>query len=324
MAKKSAKKSTKKTSVKSSTTNRYETTDGKKFSDRAAATAHQKSLTASGKGAGTSYDVNTSAKTTVKDKAKDTPKDSYEKADDTELRNSVEFKALNTDDQSAVLAVFNAIASNDSAQANRLTSAFKAATKMNDPFFKEQLRIATDAIERGYVSIGDEADFKEKQIKQRLTDIRTDYAAKKDYLSLEQASQMRSIERQYSTDLDTTRQDLAASGKSSSSQRVQKEKLIEDSYGDLRESSGRKFSFDQNAEDQNLSRNERDTQSELSRLSELTKAGKLDFLRKAEQQVGSKALPSLDTSYNPLGNVYGEIPRNKLQDTLSAATSFVF
>lgn len=100
--------------------------------------------------------------------------------------------------------------------------------------------------------------------------------------------------------------------------------MLEESFGDLRSSTNRKFSFDLGLEENNVQRTDRDVQSELARLSELTKAGKLDFLRKAEERVGSKNLPRLDSTYKPLGNVYGEISRNKIDDTLKAATSFVF
>lgn len=294
---------------------RYETTDGKKFSDKADATAYQRDLNTKGKGRG--------LKKEEEKKKKEDPTD-YVRADDKELRNSAEFMALGKDDQEAVLSVFKAVAGNDAAQANRLVGAFKAATKLNNPYFNEQLRLATDAIERGYVEIDKEEEYKEMQLKRRRDDVRIDYDKKKEYLTLEQASDMRAIERQYTTELDDTRQNLAATGKSSSSQRVQKEQILESTFGDLRSSTNRKFAFEQEAEASNVARTDRDVSSELARLAELTKAGKLDFLRKAEQQVGSKNLPRLDANYKSLGNVYGDIERNRIEDNLNSAVSFVF
>jgi len=300
----------KKSSTTTSTKGKYETTDGKSFSDKAQATAHQRALN-SGKGA-----------TEEKEKEKDD--EDYAKADDTGLRNTAEFKALDKEDQEAVLAVFNAIATNDVKKANQLADSFRAASKINDPIFKEQLMLAVDAIERGYVEIDKEAEFKEKQMKTRLEDVKKDFLAKKEFLTLEQASQLRGIERQYTVDLEDTRQDLAVRGMTGSSRRIQKEKLVEDSYGDMRESTNRKFAFELQAEDNQVARSDRDTQRELARLAEITKAGKLDFLRRAEQQVGSKNLPNLNTDYKPVGGLYGDIGRDSLQNTLSAATSFVF
>lgn len=334
MATKKKKKKTPAKKSSSSSSKKYQTTDGKKFSEKSDATKHQKDLNAKGVGKGSSSDKTTgTGKSTYKESTKEEKKrekedkSDYVRADDSELRNSDEFKALGKDDQEAVLAVFNAIANNDAAQANRLAGAFKAATKLNDPFFNEQLRLATDAIERGYVAIDEEEDYKEMQLKRRRDDVRADYEKRKEFLTLEQASDLRAIERQYTTELDDTRQNLAATGKTSSSQRVQKESLLEESFGDLRSSTNRKFAFEIDAETENVARTDRDIQSELARLSELTKAGKLDFLRKAEERVGSKnlgRLAGLDPNYKALGDVYGEIPRNKLEDTLSAATSFVF
>lgn len=316
-------------SSKSSSSGKYETTDGKKFSNKSDATAHQRKLNSSGKGVGTTYDKTTgrgssSYKEPEKKEKEKEEKSDYVRADDSELRNSEEFKALGKDDQEAVLAVFKAVASNDAAQANRLAQAFKTATKLNAPYFNEQLRLAIDAIERGYVEIEKEAEYKEMQLKRRRDDVRADYEKRKEFLTLEEASDMRSIERQYTTELEDTRQMLAATGKSSSSQRVQKEEILESTFGDLRASTRRKFAFEQDAEATNVARTDRDTQAELARLEELTKAGKLDFLRKGEEQVGSKNLPRLDANYKPLGNIYGDIERNRIEDTLNSAVSFVF
>lgn len=326
--KKAPSSSSSSSSKNTSSSGRYETTDGKKFSDKNDASAHQKKLNASGKGKGSSFDVNlktTPAKEEKKEKEKEKEDNSdYERADDTELRNSPEFKALSGEDQESVLAVFDAVASNDSKKANRLAKAFEAASKINDPYFAQQLRLARDAVVRGYQSITDEADFAERQAKTRLQDLRKDFETRKEFLTVEEATQIKAIDRQYETDLEDTRQNLAANGFTSSSRRVQKEKILDEATGDIRSSTRRKFAFEMTGDEDNIQSSERDTNRELGRLAELTKAGKLEFLRKAEEQLGSKNLPRLAGAPDALGGIYGDLPEQKLKNTIDAAMGFVF
>ena len=106
--------------------------------------------------------------------------------------------------------------------------------------------------------------------------------------------------------------------------RAKKEDILNETTGDLRESTGRKFAFDQSALSDGLNRTERDSAVEIARLQELTKANKLDFLRKAETQIGTDNMSQLNMNYNELGGVTGDIPQQNLKDNLAAATSFVF
>ena len=186
------------------------------------------------------------------------------------------------------------------------------------------MRIATDAIERGYVSLENEAEFAEKQIANRLKDFKQDFESKKEYLDLEQSSAMRQIERNYEQELESTQQSLAASGFSSSSRRAKKEGYLNEATGDLRESTNRSFGYQQLQNDRGMQRTQRDTERETERLKQLTDEGKLDFLREAEERIGSANLPSLSGAPDALGDIYGSLPQEKLQNTINSATSFVF
>jgi predicted HTH domain antitoxin len=243
---------------------------------------------------------------------------------DNDLKGTNEFKALSAEDQEAVLAVFNAVASNDKTQATRMIEAFKASSKINDPYFAQQLKLAVDAIERGYVSIDKEAEFAELQLKNRLADIKSEFESRKQYLTLEQAGTLKQIEQSYQQNLEGLQENMASTGFTQSSRRKQKEEFLQEATGDLRESTQRKFSFDIASGQEAINISERDTQSEIERLKKLTEEKKLDFLRSAEKQVGSKGLPNLSGAPAPLGGIYGDIPEEKLKSTLSATQSFVF
>ena len=196
-------------------------------------------------------------------------------------------------------------------------------SKINDPYFKQKLRLAIDGIKRGYVSIDKEAEFKEEQLIKRREDLEQDYQSKKDFMSLEKASVMRDIQRGYDKNIENVQNNLAATGFTQSSRRAKKETLLNETTGDLRESKNRGFAFQQKKDDRRLSRGQRDSQDEIKRLKQLTEEGKLDFLRKAEGAVGTDNLPSLGGP-DPLGGIYGSLPEDQLQNSISAATSYVF
>lgn len=246
------------------------------------------------------------------------------KANYDQLFSLPEFQSLSTDEQDALKAVFGAIVENDAEAAGKLESAFRAATKLADPYFAQKIRIAADAIQRGYVSIEDEGAFKEEQLRNALTDLRTDLNNKREYLTFQEQNELRDIERQYGQELETTRQNLAASGFTSSSRRAQKEELLQETKDGMVESTNRKFGYERTADENNLLRGERDTASEIERLRQLTEEGKIDLLRKGEEQLGSKGISDLGLNYTPLGGIYGTIPEERQLDIINSVKDFVF
>ena len=240
------------------------------------------------------------------------------------LERSEAYRKLSKDDQEAVRAVFSAIAGNDQVQATRLAEAFKASSKINDPYFSQKMRLAVDAIERGYVAIDQQAEYAEEQLVNRRNDLRKDMESKRDFLTLEQATAMKEMDRNYGVQLETLQNNMAASGFTNSSRRAKKRGLLDEATGDMRESSNRRFTYQAEQDQNTLARGERDSAAEVARLKELTEKGKLDFLRQAEERVGTDNLPSLSNDPAPLGDIYGNIPEEKLKNTISAATSFVF
>jgi len=247
---------------------------------------------------------------------------SYNSSD---LKKTPEFRAMSKEDQEVALLIFGAIASGDEIQAKRFIEGFEAYAKMNDPYFASQLRMASDAIQRGYVAIDKEAEFAENQIIKRQDDLEQDYQSKKEFLSLEQASAMREVQRSYGQNLDNLQTNMAATGFTQSSRRAKKRGILDEATGDLRESKNRAFNYQQTQSDNSLARSTRDNASETARLKRVTEENKLDFLRTKEAKVGTANLPDLGgDAPAPLGDIYGSIPEQKLQNSISAAQSFIF
>lgn len=240
------------------------------------------------------------------------------------LLNDATVKGLPKDQQEVVKAIYLAIGENNAESAQKLVSAFKAAEKLADPYFKQQIRLASDAVERGFVQVDKELEFEEMQASRRLKDLQDDIAARGEYLGLEEENALRGIEREYKQTLDTTRQNLAATGRSSSSVRAETEQLIEESTGDLRESTKRSFGQQKKEIGDKLTRGVRDTQAEVERLREVAKQSKTGLFRKAEEQLGTAGLPRLNFDVNPLGGIYGTINEDKQNDIIGSVKNLLF
>lgn len=246
--------------------------------------------------------------------------------DDTALRDSAEFQALSEDQQQAVLQVYQAIAANDADNAERLAAAFKTSAAISDPFFKQELRLAVDALERGFVSIDQEEEYKARQLRQNQQQLEEDLQTKSDYLDFEEQAALRQIGRQYESDLKNVRQSMAATGKTFSSDRAETEALLEESTGDLRESTTRKFGIQQLDIQRTGERASQATQQELERLQQLSEEKRTNLLREGEAQVGTKNLPTLSGTegINPLGDIVGDIPQRQTSDIISGAQNLMF
>lgn len=262
------------------------------------------------------------------DNTTDVPDASNVQVDATALLNSDEFKTLPPDQQEIVKQVYELIATNNQEQAQKLAAAFKTSAAISDPFFRQELRLAADAVERGFVSIEKEEEFKLEQIRNRKADLEQDLSTQKEFLNLEEANALRQIDRQFDQDIKATRQTLASRGFSSSSRRSETEQLLEESTGDLRESTTRKFGLQKTEIDRTAERAQRDTQSEIERLREITTENKLDFLRSGEAQIGTdnlnKTLPNLSGDVAPLGDIVGDIPRQQTEDIIRGAQNLIF
>lgn len=233
---------------------------------------------------------------------------------------------LTEDDKKAVRELFNIISSNDQDLANRFVEAFNTAAKISDPYFKQQARIFVDEIQRGFVRLEEDSFLREQQLRTRLSDLREDITRSREFLTLEQQQELKNLQRQFEINLENTREELAQRGLTFSTRRAEAEKLLEETTGEMRESVERRFGGQLAELQRQQERGERDTQSELERLRQLTERGKLDLARQAELELGSRGLEQLPQlgGVQPLGDITGEAERRRLQDALQFGSSFVF
>lgn len=229
-----------------------------------------------------------------------------------------------TGDQKAIIqSVFNAVSSNDADTASKIQAAMKAASEYSDPYFKAQIQLATDALDRGIHAKDGDLSYQETSLKNALDKLKADTTASRDQLSFAHAQELQQLGQKYETDLSTTRDNLASSGFTSSSKRARAEQILNDQNKGLVESSNKGYSYQTGNLDRTLSTSDAATQAQIENLRRLASEGKIDLLRQGEAAVGSDKLASLGYT-GLLGNVGGSIPRQKTLDAVNFANSFVF
>ena len=243
-------------------------------------------------------------------------------AQDQALQTILNDPNLTDDQKEALKQMFGAISANDEERKKRLEAAFEAAGKISDPYFKQQLRLVNDELQRGFGSLDEDAMYKEKTMKNQLDDLRASTQSQGDYMDFQQNQELKKLDSYLTTQLEDTRQTLASRGFSDSTKRATAETLLKDSVGSLRESTNRQFAYNKENAQRNLVGAERDYRGELERLAQLTSRGKTATGREAESKVGSSNLPGLP-GLTPLGDIAGSIPQQNLMDKLNATNSFV-
>lgn len=246
-----------------------------------------------------------------------------EDAANAELQKILNNPNLTADQKAVISSIYGAVKTHDADTAKKIQDALAAATKYSDPYFKAQVRLATDALSRGLSSKEGDLAFAERQKQAALEDLRATTAAQKDKMSFDHQQELQQLATKYDTDLNNTRDNLAASGFTESSRRARSEQILNENNTGLVESSNKNFSYQTGNIDRALASGEASTAAEIANLQRLTAEGKLDLLRTGEQSVGTDNLASLGYT-GLLGGVGGEIPRSQAQDAFSFASNFVF
>lgn len=229
-----------------------------------------------------------------------------------------------TADQKAIInSIYGAVTQNDKSSAEKITAAMSAASKYSDPYFKAQVRLATDALDRGLSAKEGDLHYDEGKLGRALRELRDNTDASKDQLSFEHSKELADLGKKYEQDLTTTRDNLAAAGFGSSSRRARAETILADNNSGLVESANKNFGYRIGNLDRTLGYSEENTTADIANLRRLTQEGKLDLYRSAENTVGSKNLPNV-SGLSALGDITGEIPYAQQKDKLSFASNFVF
>jgi hypothetical protein len=231
-------------------------------------------------------------------------------------------QGLSPDQQSVIKEIYNLGITNDTSRADALRKAIAQAMEASDPYFKAQLRLAQDALERSLQSQQDDLSFREGQMSRSLAALTADVEASRGYLSYREQQELKDLATKEKQTLNETRENMAGRGLTFSSINARKQQMVEEQFGDVRESTRRSFAEQQGQIGRQLTNAQTSTQAELERLRQLAQEGRISQMRQTEQQIGSEGLSAL--GYQPLGGVVGTIPESQRQYAEQQAPYLVF
>ena len=230
---------------------------------------------------------------------------------------------LLTDDQKNHLKeIGGVLVTGDKAKFVQMVNAFTDASKFSDPFFKAQVSLSLDTLNRGMNAKEGDLAYDEGVLTRALENLKADTASGKEQLSFQHQQELDKLARSYETDLQTTQDNMAATGFTNSSKRARAETILSQQNEGLRESANKTFGsegFKAQELNRNLAYKDTETQVQLLNLQRLAKENKIGDLRLAEASVGSNALAGLDRGLGLVGNVGGDIARSQFTDAASAA-----
>jgi len=233
---------------------------------------------------------------------------------------------LSADQVTALREYFTVVAKNDSAAATRMISSFNTGMAFSSPVFQAQVRMLTDALQQGLSGITGNLANAEESLRNQRDKLVADTTAANEQLDFNSQQQLANLKTSFDQNIQTNADNMAATGRASSSVRLKSDQLLNQNYEGLVESNNRTLAFNRGNNLRDVSYNEEQTNLEIQRLRDKATADRIAALRETERGIGSEGLgniPGLNLgSGDVLGGIGGTIERDRLRDAFGFATNF--
>lgn len=234
------------------------------------------------------------------------------------IRNSEAFQSLPDDMKKMAAYNYTIQTENDKVAAERLNAALEEAKKQADPYWKGIVRITQDELTRGVSDVETDYQTTKQKLEKQIKELQEDLASGKDYLSLEEQSELANLEASYEQDLKKLGETAASKGLTFSTIREEAETQAEEENQALVESTQRQYGYKQKELENEVLRGVDTAKINLeaagkAKTSDITKLG-----RTAEKYLGSSNLPGI-SGYNAMGDVTGTMEQDKVQDIFTRA-----
>lgn len=223
-----------------------------------------------------------------------------------DILNSPEWNALSTDQKNLAYLTYKAQTATNDAQKQDALDALNKAKELADPYFREQIRMAQDELNRTATSTTADAQSKVKSLNDRISQLKEDLTFNKDQLTLEQQAEMASQLRKNQEDLNSLQQTMAEAGLAFSSPRQLAESNLMAEQQGMAESTARKYARLFRNEDLTASRGVSQAEQSLLDTNRQLAENLTSISRQTEAKVGSANLPGVD-GVTPLGGVNGTL-----------------
>lgn len=198
---------------------------------------------------------------------------------------------LTTDQKNIVLLMYKGLTASDAAAKADAIKNLEEATKLADPYFKSQIRLVQDELERSFGStIGDYQSQAEK-LRRRSEEIRQDLTFNRENLSLEERSELARQLREYNSTLETLTTNMQESGLAFSSPRAVAEQRLKTEQQEVAQSTTRQYAKSKRDLELAAGRGIQDIEQAKTDLERQKQEALTAAARSAEERLGTGNLP---------------------------------
>lgn len=229
------------------------------------------------------------------------------------LKNDPSFQGLPMDMKEVVLYNYEIQKANDKQKADNLSKALEMATAQADPYWKNMLLIAQDEVLRSFEQAQGDYESSVQRQQNIIQNINQDLMTNKDFLSLEQQSELANLKMNYEVNQERLIEGAANQGLTFSTKRkIAEQRLSEENQG-IVESTNRRYNKQLTDLQTASARGSEDAQKEIEDLQRRMGDYTTNIGRSGEKYLGSENLPSLP-GYTPIGNIAGDMYEQKVSD----------
>ena len=234
------------------------------------------------------------------------------------LKNDPSFKSLPADLKEITIYFSHLLKANDQQKAEALGKALEMATEQAEPYWKSMLLIAQDEILRTFEEAQGDYDSSLQRQQRIMRNINEDLTTNKDFLSLEQQSDLANLKRNYEIIQEQVIEGAAEKGLTFSTRRqLAEQRLAEENQG-LVESTNRRYNKQLSDLQTAAGRDTEEAQAAIEDLERRMGTFTTDLGRSGEIYLGSGNLPALP-GYQPIGDITGGMYEEQVADTAQRA-----
>ena len=229
------------------------------------------------------------------------------------LKNDPSYQNLPYDMKEIAIYNYEVQKSNDEDKALKLSQALEMATEQAEPYWKSIILVAQDEILRGFEAA--KGDFQSSVERQQriIQNINQDLTTNKEFLSLEQQSDLSNLSKNYQLNTENLIEGAADAGLTFSTKRKIAEGRLAESNTGMVESTNRQYNKQISDLQTQADRGNLEAQKEMEDLQRRTTEQTTTLGRAGETYLGTENLPDLP-GYQALGDITGGLYEDKVKD----------
>jgi len=235
-----------------------------------------------------------------------------------DLENDPSYQALPEDLRKVAAYFENVGLASNTEQGTRLIQSLQTASSQADAYMKQFFRVAEDTMINTANEYQAAFGSQSERLNKRVLEIQEDLAKNKEFLTLEEQSDLTRASNEYKANIQATQGTMAAAGLTQSTIRTEAETRLAEQNKGLVEDTQRQYGKRITELETSALRGSTEAKTELENLKRDLGFNINQLGRTTEAQVGSANMPNL-TGYTPVGNLTGALPESKTKDIYQRA-----